>query len=100
MIRPFLLAGGIALFSLPALAASQEDAEAAVATAQTAETAAIAAKAAWTTTEADLAKAKKALAASNWDEAKVAADEALALANRSVEQSEEQKKVWRNAVFR
>ncbi|WP_298357186.1 hypothetical protein [Rhodoblastus sp.] len=100
MIRSILLAFGLALLSLPAVAATQAEAEAALAAAQAAESEALAAKAAWTTTEADLTKAQKALAARQWDQAKAAADEALTLAKRSVEQANEQKTSWRNAVFR
>jgi hypothetical protein len=100
MIRAVLLAAGVAVLSLPALAATQAEAEAALAAAKAAETEALAAKAAWTTTEANLSKSVKALAAGNWEEAKATADEALALARRSVEQAEEQKTIWRNAVFR
>jgi len=100
MIRAVLLAAGVAVLSLPALAATQAEAEAALAAAKAAETEALAAKAAWTTTEANLSKSVKALAACNWEEAKATADEALALARRSVEQAEEQKTIWRNAVFR
>jgi hypothetical protein len=100
MIRAVFLAAGFAILSLPALAATQTEAAAALDAAKAAEKAALAAKSAWTTTEANLTKSAKALAAGNWDEAKAAADEALALARRSVEQAEEQKKIWRDAVFR
>ena len=100
MIRAIFLAAGLAILSLPALAATQAEAEAALAAAQAAETEAVAAKAAWTSTEAALTQAKKALAAGKWDEAKAAADEALTLAKLSVEQANEQKTSWRNAVFR
>lgn len=84
----------------PVLAASQQEAEAAFAAAQAAEAKAFAARAAWTPTEAILGDAKKALAAKNWDAAKAAADEALALAERSIAQSDEQKTSWRDAVIR
>ncbi len=100
MIRALFLAAGLAMLSLPALAATQAEAEAALAAAQAAEAEAFAAKAAWTPTEAALSEAKKALDAGNWDAAKAAADEAAALAKLSVEQANEQKTSWRNAVFR
>jgi hypothetical protein len=100
MMRRIPLAAALAILSLPALAATQGEAEAALEAAQAAETQALAAKAAWTPTEAALKKARAALDAEKWDEAKAEADEALALAKLSVEQAEEQKKVWRNAVFR
>jgi hypothetical protein len=100
MMRAFLLAAGIMLFGLPAMAATQTDAEAALAAAQAAESEALAAKAAWVPTETALSNARKALDAGNWDEAKAAADEALTLAKLSIEQANEQKSSWRNAVFR
>lgn len=100
MIRAIVLAAGLAWPSLPALAATQAEAEAALAAAQAAESEAIAAKAAWTPTEAALSNAKKALAAGKWDEAKAAANEAMTLAKLSVEQANEQKTSWRNAVVR
>ncbi|MGB9114544.1 hypothetical protein [Bradyrhizobium sp.] len=99
MMRSIFLAAGLVVLSLPALAATQAEAEAAVAAAEAVESGAIAAKAAWTTTEANLTKARKALAASKWDEAKAAADEAATLAKLSIEQANEQKTVWRNAIF-
>jgi hypothetical protein len=99
MIRSILLAAGLTVLSAPAVAATQVEAQAALAAAQAAESEALAAKAAWTTTEADLIKAQKALAAGQWDQAKAAADEALTLAKLSVEQANEQKTSWRNAVF-
>jgi hypothetical protein len=100
MKRSILLAAGLVMLSLPALAATQAEAEAALAAARAAESEAVAAKAAWIPTETALTKAAKALAAEKWDEAKLAADEALALARLSVEQANEQKTSWRNAVFR
>ena len=100
MMRSIVLAAGIAMLSLPALAATQAEAEAALAAAQAAESEAVAAKAAWTTTEAGLTIARKALDAGKWDEAKAAADEALTQARLSVEQANEQKTSWHNAVFR
>jgi len=99
VFRAMFLAAGLATLSLPALAATQAEAEAALTAAQAAETEAVAAKAAWTTTETTLTKAKKALAAGDWDAAKAAADEALALAKLSVEQANEQKTSWPIAVF-
>lgn len=100
MIRAIMLTAGLALLSLPALAGTKAEAEAALAAAQAAESDAIAAKAAWTATETTLSDAQKALAAGKWDEAKAAADEAMTLAKLSVEQANEQKTSWRNAVVR
>lgn len=99
IIPAIFFAAGLAILSLPAQAATQAEAEAALSAAQAAETEAIAAKAAWTTTETVLTKARNALAAGDWNAAKAAADEAMALANRSVEQANEQKSSWRIAVF-
>jgi len=100
MMRKIVLAAALAIFSLPALAATQGEAEAALEAAQAAEAQALAAKAAWTPTEAALKKAGAALEAGEWDEAKAQADAALALARLSLEQASEQKTLWRNAVFR
>ena len=100
MIRAMILSAGFALLSVPALAATQAEAEAALAAAQMAESKAIAAKAAWTATETALSDARKLLAAGKWDEAKATADEAMALARLSVEQANEQKTSSRNAVIR
>lgn len=97
--RVMIVAAGLAMLSLPALAATQAEAEAAVSAAEAAEAEAIAAKAAWTTTEKYLTNAKTALAAGNWDAAKSAADEALELAKLSIEQANEQKELWPLAVF-
>ena len=100
MIRDIILGAGLALLSLPARAATQTEAEAALAAAEAAEAEAITAKAAWTSTETALSNARKALAAGKWDEAKAAAVEAIAQAKLSVEQANEQKISWRNAVIR
>jgi hypothetical protein len=100
MMRSFFLATGFAILTLPAFAATQGEAEAAVSAATAAEAEAVAAKAAWTTTESALTEARKAIAAGKWDKAKAAADEAIAMARLSIEQANEQKTSWRNAVFR
>ena len=99
MMRAFYLAAGLAMLSLPALAATQAEAEAALTAAQATEAEAITAKAAWTSTEAALTSAKKAIAAGNWDNAKAAADEAHAQAQLSIDQANEQKTSWRTAIF-
>ena len=100
MMRVIFVATSFAMLGLPALAATQEEAEAALAAAQATETDALNAKAAWIPTETALTDAKKAIAAGNWDAAKKAADEALALAKLSIEQANEQTTSWRIAVFR
>lgn len=111
MIRAMFVAAGVAMLSLPALAApapapatpaaaaTQDDAQAALTAARAAEAEAVAAKAAWIPTETDLTKAQKALDDGNWDAAKAAADEALTLAKRSVEQANEEKTLWHLEVF-
>jgi hypothetical protein len=103
MKRTILVAVGLAMLSLPVQAATppttQAEAEAALAAAQKVEATAVALEDAWVPTEADLKTAEKAIAAQDWDAAKVAADKALVLANLSVEQANEQKSVWRLSVF-
>lgn len=83
-----------------ARAATEADATSSLAAASAEEAKAVAAKSAWTPTETALAAAKKALAAGDFDLAKRLADEALALARRSIEQSHEQQSVWRDAEIR
>ena len=100
MMRAIAFAAGLAMVCLPAYAATQAEAEAAFNDAKAAEAEAVAAKAAWIPTETALTESRKQLTAGNWDAAKKAADEALALARRSVEQANEQKTSWRIAVFR
>jgi hypothetical protein len=100
MTRIGFLAMTLGCLIQPALAATQREAEAALAAARAEEAKAVAVQAAWTPTEAMLSDARKALAGKQWDAAKAAADEALALAKRSLAQSEEQKTAWRNAVIR
>lgn len=100
MIRSIFITASLAVFSLSSLAATQAEAQAAFVAAQAAEAEAVAAKAAWMPTEAALTAAKKALDAKDWDAAKAASTRAQALAKLSVQQAEEQKKLWQNAVFR
>ena len=95
---PVVIAFG--LLSQPVLAATQTEADAALKAAQAEEAKALAAQAAWTPTEALLDQARKAIAAQNWDGAKAAADEALAMAARSIAQATEQKSLWQDAVLR
>ena len=95
-----LIALAFGLLSQPVLAATEAEAQAALKAAQAEEAKALAAKAAWTPTEAALKDAATALAAKNWDAAKAASDEALALAARSLAQSNEQKNLWQDAVIR
>jgi hypothetical protein len=91
-----LLAGS----ATPCSAASPEDAKAALAKAETAEKEAAGVRNRWTTAEQELSKAKAAIAAGNFDEAVKAAQKAEALSKASVEQANEQKKLWTEAVIR
>ena len=83
-----------------AIAASEASARASLAAAKSEEAKAIAAQAAWTATVTAIAAADKALSAGDFETAQQQADEALALARRSIQQAEEQKSVWRDAVVR
>jgi ribosomal 30S subunit maturation factor RimM len=90
----------VAGFAGAALAASAEDSKAALAKAEAAIKQAHALKNEWTTTGAELKKAKAANDAGKFDEAVKHASEAEALANASIAQAEEQKKLWKDAVVR
>jgi multidrug resistance efflux pump len=92
-----LSVGGLAT---TALAASADDFKAAYAKAETAIKQAHALKNEWTTTGAALKKAKAAADVGKFDEAVKHAQEAEALANGSIAQAEEQKKLWMDAVVR
>jgi hypothetical protein len=87
-------------FATAALAASADDFKAAYAKAEAASKQAHAHKNEWTTTLGALKAAKAAGDAGKFDEAVKHAQEAEALANASVAQSEEQKKLWPDAVVR
>ncbi len=82
-----------------ARAATEAQAMSSLEAARAAEALARAAKSAWTPTETALSAAEKAFAAKDFDTAKDRADEAAALAKRSIEQAEEQKSVWRDAII-
>jgi len=87
-------------FATAALAASADDFKAAYAKAEAASKQAHALKNEWTTTGKELKAAKAAADAGKFDEAVKHAQEAEALAKASVAQSEEQKKLWPEAVVR
>jgi len=97
----FLLVG---LFSIwlpvAAQAADKAQAETAVAGAASAEDAAARLGNRWIPAEASLKTAKAALSSGNWDIAVTEATKARLLADRAVEQSNEQKTAWRDAVIR
>jgi hypothetical protein len=99
-MKKLVLIGAMMCVALPAFAATQAEAEASLAAANAEEALARKAQSAWTPAEQALVDAKKALSAKDWNTAKATADEALALAKRSIEQSEEQKTLWRDAVIR
>ena len=83
-----------------AMAASAEDFKAAYAKAEAADKQSIAMKTEWTTTAKELKSAKKAAVAGKFDEAVKRAKHAEALANASIAQAKEQKKLWMQAVVR
>ncbi len=88
----------LAALSVPALAATQADAEAALAGATQAEAGAASGNR-WIPTEAALKAAKAAINREAWDEAVAQATKARSLALRSVEQSQEQETAWHDAVI-
>ena len=92
-----LSVGGLAT---AAVAASADDFKAAYAKAEAAVKQAHALKNEWTTTGKEMKAAKKAADAGKFDEAVKHAKEAEALANASIAQAEEQKKLWKDAVIR
>lgn len=93
---------GLLMVWLPvtAHAADKAQAETAVAGAVSAEDAAARLGNRWIPAEASLKAAKAALASGNWDTAVTEATKARLLAERAVEQSNEQKTAWRDAVIR
>jgi hypothetical protein len=92
-----LSVGGLAT---AAMAASADDFKAAYAKAEAASKQALSMKTGWTTTTKALKAAKKAAGAGKYDAAVKKANEALALANASIAQAEQQKKLWKDAVIR
>lgn len=100
MNRSIFLSLVLVALAVPAYAASQAEAQAAYAAAQAAHAQAVAAKTAWTPGEAALKKAREALDAKQWDDAKAAAETVQTLARLSMQQARDQKDLWRNAVLR
>jgi hypothetical protein len=86
--------------ALPAYAASEADYNAAFAAADAAEKQANQLRNKWTTTEAQLAAAKKAAAAGDFDAAIAAAREAEALAKASVFQATSERERWKDMEIR
>lgn len=83
-----------------AFAASEGDYKAAYAKAEAAAKQAVKMKTAWTTTGKELKAAKKAAKAGKYDAAVKHAEKAKALADVSIAQAKEQKKLWHLAVPR
>ena len=86
--------------AVPALAASEADYNTAFAAAERAEKEAGSLRNRWTTTEQNLAAAKKAAAASDFDTATASAREAEALAKASIFQATSEKQRWRDKEIR
>lgn len=99
MRAAFLALAAAFLFAPAVHAATQADAEAALAAAHKDEAHAERLHNRWTPTETALKQAKQELAAEKFDEALATAKRAQALAERSIEQSHAQDKLWRNEVI-
>jgi len=97
MVRNLVLAAVLlTIGAMPALAASEDDYKTALAAAESAEKQADQLRNKWTTTEAQLAAAKKAAAAGDFDAAIAAAKDAEALAKASVFQATSEKERWKD----
>jgi multidrug resistance efflux pump len=95
-----LIAVLFAAGAAPAFAASEADYKAALAAAEAAEKQADQLRNKWTTTEAQLAAAKKAATAGDFDAAIKAATEAEALAKASIVQASSEKERWKDLEIR
>jgi hypothetical protein len=84
----------------PALAASEADYKTALAAAEAAQKEAAVLRNRWTVTETNLAAAKKAAAAGDFDAATASAWEAEALAKASVFQATSEKERWKDMEIR
>jgi multidrug resistance efflux pump len=82
--------------AMPALAASEADYKAALVAAEAAEKQADQLRNKWTTTEAQLAAARKAASSGDFDAATAAAKEAEALAKASIFQAASEKERWKD----
>ena len=101
MTRNIVLAAVLVMAGpLPALAASEAEFKAAMSAAQAAEKQADQLRNKWITTESELAAAKKAAAAGDFDAAIAAAREAEALANASIYQATSEKTRWKDMEIR
>ena len=97
MIRTMIAATLLVAVAAPAWAASEADFKTAYAAAEAAEKQAGDLRDQWTTTKAELAAAKKAAAAGDFDKATAAAKEAEALAKASIFQATSEKDRWKDA---
>lgn len=101
MIRNMMLATVLlATGTLPALAASEADYKTALTAAEAAQKEAASLRNRWTTTEANLAAAKKSAAAGDFDAATASAKEAEALAKASIYQATSEKERWKDMEIR
>ena len=97
MIRNMMISAVLLTLAVwPAQAASEADYKTALAAAEAAQKEAGQLRNKWTTTEAELAAAKKAAAAGDFDGAISAAREAEALAKASVFQATSEKERWKD----
>jgi multidrug resistance efflux pump len=95
-----LIAVLFAAGAAPAFAASEADYKAALSAAEAAEKQADQLRNKWTATEAQLAAAKKAATAGDFDAAIQAATEAEALAKASIVQASSEKERWKDLEIR
>ncbi len=101
LTRNIVLAAVLSLAAaMPAHAASEADFKAAYATAEAAEKQADQLRNKWTTTESELAAAKKAASSGDFDAAIAAAREAEALAIASIYQATSEKTRWKDMEIR
>jgi len=101
MMRNTLLASVLLMAgAVPAFAASEADYKTALSAAEAAEQQAGQLRNKWTTTEAQLAAAKKAATAGDFDAAIKAATEAEALAKASIFQATSEKERWKDLEIR
>jgi len=101
MIRNMMISAVLlTLGAWPARAASEADYKTALAAAEAAEKEAGQLRNKWTTTEVELAAAKKAAAAGDFDGAIRAAREADALAKASIFQATSEKERWKDMEIR
>ena len=101
MVRNLVLAAVLLMAgAMSALAASEDDYKTALAAAEAAEKQADQLRNKWTTTEAQLAAARKAAASGDFDAAVAAAKDAEALAKASVFQATSERERWKDMEIR